>query len=104
MTAMSPASSMLDAALTEALTHEKSLFLARNTSRCRHLLVRFRAEHEHDRLVVTAAFTLDEGRRWHQSDAFVALRPPVGEESYEQRVQVAFGQLEDGMETARIAR
>ena len=89
---------------TAAIEREKSLFLARNADRCSHLLVRLEAGSVPDQLVIRAAFTLDEVRTWHQVEAVVPLRELTMEAGPDRGLIAAFGQLDDGISAARIAR
>ena len=87
-----------------AIEREKSHFLARNAERCSHLLVRLESDGERDDLVIRAAFTLDEVRTWHQVEAVVARRELAMEAGPDHGLITAFGQLDDGISAARIAR
>lgn len=88
----------------EALAREKSHFLARNADRCMHLVVRIVPGDEQEGLVIRAAFTLDEARAWHEVEAFVSSRDLTPEAGPDRCLITAFGQLDDGISTARIAR
>ena len=87
-----------------ALEREKAIFMSRNAERCSHLLVRFEPDEKQRRLVITAAFTLDENRIWHQADAVVSADELNREAGPDRGLIAAFGQLDEGISAARIAR
>jgi hypothetical protein len=86
------------------IDREKALFLNRNADRCSHLLVRLEPGERPEILVIRAAFTLDEAREWHQAEARVQLRDLETEAGPDRALIAAFGQLDDGISAARIAR
>lgn len=90
--------------IASALEREKSLFMTRNVDRCGHLLVRYGQEDDEGGLVITAAFTLDEIRTWHQVDAVVPLKELRREDGPDRSLIAAFGDLDEGISAARIAR
>lgn len=104
MTAMTISRPSMDGDATSALEREKRLFLARNAERCGHLLVRFGPEEEGDGFVISAAFTLDEARHWHRLEAVVPLKELRREDGPDRGLIAAFGELEEGISAARIAR
>ncbi|MDB5539021.1 MAG: hypothetical protein JWQ89_748, partial [Devosia sp.] len=79
-------------------------FIARNADRCSHLLIRVAPEEADDGLLITAAFTLDEMRTWHQVEAVVPLAELRREDGPDRSLMTAFGELDDGISAARIAR
>lgn len=89
---------------SNTLAREKALFMARNTERCRHLLVRFEADEVARRLVITAAFAFDEMRNWHRVDVSVPADELHREAGPDMSLIEAFGRLDEGISTARIAR
>jgi hypothetical protein len=89
---------------TAAIEREKALFIARNAERCSHLLVRLEPRHSTADLVIRAAFTLDEVRTWHQVEVVVPQRELAMEAGPDRGLIAAFGQLDDGIGAARIAR
>lgn len=91
-------------ATTAAIEREKALFIARNTSRCTHLLVRVMPGSPADDLVIRAAFTLDQVRTWHQAEAIVPRRELTMEAGPDRGLIAAFGQLDEDISAARIAR
>lgn len=86
------------------IEREKALFLARNAETCSHLLVRLEPGEDTETLIVKAAFTLNELRVWHQAEARVPLRELTSEAGPDRALIAAFGQLDDGISAARIAR
>lgn len=96
--------SVLSVETLTALAREKALFIARNNERCRHLLVRFEADESARSLVLTAAFALDETRNWQQVEVSIAAAELHREAGPDMSLIAAFGQLDDGISTARIAR
>lgn len=86
-----------------AIEREKALFIARNAGRCTHLLVRL-VPGPADDLVIRAAFTLDQVRTWHQAEATVSRRELSMEAGPDRGLIAAFGQLDEDISAARIAR
>jgi hypothetical protein len=95
---------VLGAEASVALQREKALFVSRNAGRCSHLLVRFEPDEDAGQLIITAAFAFDENRVWHQVDAVVPADELHREAGPDRSLIAAFGQLEDGISAARIAR
>ncbi len=89
---------------SNALTREKALFMARNADRCTHLLVRYVTDEKANRLVITAAFAFDQTRSWQQVQAVVTADELHREVGPDPSLIAAFGQLDDGISAARIAR
>ncbi|MDC9826057.1 hypothetical protein PRN20_20160 [Devosia sp. ZB163] len=87
-----------------ALEREKALFISRNEDRCSHLLVRFGPDKGDKHLVITAAFAFDEARVWHQVQTEVPADDLRREAGPDHALIAAFGELDDGISTARIAR
>ena len=87
-----------------AIEREKALFIARNAGRCTHLLVRLVPGGPADDLVIRAAFTLDQIRTWHQAEATVSRRDLSMEAGPDRGLIAAFGQLDEDISAARIAR
>jgi hypothetical protein len=87
-----------------AVEREKDMFVARNADRCSHLLVRYAPANENDGIRITAAFSLDEVRNWQQVEAVVPLRELDRDDGPDRGLITAFGELEDGISAARIAR
>lgn len=87
-----------------AIEREKELFLSRNAEHCNHLLVRLVPDDLSQSLVIHAAFTLDEVRTWHELRASVPLRELTMEAGPDRGLIAAFGQLDEGISAARIAR
>jgi hypothetical protein len=96
--------STLDDETSAAIEREKSLFLSRNADRCSHLLVRYRPEEMDSGLLITAAFTLDEARVWHKVEATVPVAELRREDGPDRGLITAFGELDEGISAARIAR
>lgn len=90
--------------MSGALEREKSLFVARNADRCAHLLVRYGLANVDDGIRITAAFSLDEVRNWHQVETVVPLEALRREAGPDHGLITAFGELDDGISAARIAR
>lgn len=78
--------------------------MSRNGKRCAHLLVRFAPDERARRLVITAAFAFDEARDWQQVDAIIDADELHREAGPDRSLIAAFGQLDDGISAARIAR
>ena len=95
---------LVGAETSEALQREKALFMARNGERCSHLLERFEPDEKANHLVISAAFAFDENRVWHQVDAIVSADELHREAGPDHALIAAFGQLDDGISAARIAR
>lgn len=87
-----------------AVEREKSMFVARNADRCSHLLVRYGPSEENDGILITAAFSLDEVRNWHQLETVVPLAELARQDGPDHGLITAFAELEDGISAARIAR
>ena len=104
MTVIMARPSTIDDETTAALEREKSLFIARNADRCSHLLVRFNPEDAADGLLITAAFTLDEARIWHKVETTVPVEELRREDGPDRGLITAFGELDEGISAARIAR
>jgi len=95
---------IIGAETSNALLREKALFMSRNAERCAHLLVRFAPDEKARHLVITAAFAFDEARSWHQVDAVVQADELHREAGPDRGLIAAFGQLDEGISAARIAR
>jgi hypothetical protein len=95
---------IIGAETSNALLREKALFMSRNAQRCAHLLVRFAPDEKAKQLVITAAFAFDEARDWQQIDAVVHADELLREAGPDRSLIAAFGQLDDGISAARIAR
>ncbi|MBN9361244.1 hypothetical protein [Devosia sp.] len=104
MTAMTIRPSLLDDDIAAAFEREKSLFMARNTERCGHLLVRFGLDEADIGFAISAAFTLDEARNWQQIEVTVPLAELRREGGPDHGLISAFGELDEGISAARIAR
>jgi len=104
MTAMTIRPSLLDDDITSAFEREKSLFMARNIERCGHLLVRSGLDSTDRGFAISAAFTLDAARNWHQVEVTVSLDELRREGGPEHGLITAFGELDEGISAARIAR
>lgn len=103
--AVTTRASALDRHTSSALEREKSLFISRNADRCGHLLVRYAPPDRKHGLVITASFTLDEVRNWHQIEVVVPLKDLRREAGGPDRSLItAFGELDEGISAARIAR
>lgn len=87
-----------------AIEREKALFIARNAGRCNHLLIRLISDGPNDDLIIRAAFTLDQVRTWHQAEAIVSRRELTMEAGPDRGLIAAFGQLDEDISAARIAR
>jgi hypothetical protein len=95
---------VIGAETSDVLQREKALFMTRNAERCSHLLVRFEPDEKARHLTITAAFAFDENRVWHQVDAVVPADELHRESGPDLSLITAFGQLDDGISAARIAR
>lgn len=104
MTAMTIRPSVLDDDIASAFDREKSLFMGRNKARCGHLLVRFGPDRSDAGFAITAAFTLDEARNWHQVAVTVPFEELHREGGPDRSLISAFGELDEGISAARIAR
>ena len=105
MTALTIRPSVLDDDISSALEREKSLFVARNTDRCSHLLVRFGPnEADNDSFMISAAFTLDAARNWHRVEVAVPMQELRREDGPDRGLITAFGELDEGISAVRIAR
>ena len=104
MTVIMARPSTLDDETSAAIEREKALFISRNADRCSHLLVRYGPEDEDDSLVITAAFTLDEARIWHKVETTVPAVELRREDGPHRGLITAFGELDEGISAARIAR
>lgn len=104
MTAMTIRPSLLDDDIAGAFEREKSLFMARNKERCGHLLVRFGLDQTDTGFAISAAFTLDQARNWHQVEVTVPLEELRREAGPDRGLISAFGELDEGISAARIAR
>ncbi|WP_055048850.1 hypothetical protein [Devosia sp. A16] len=104
MTAMTIRPSMLDDDILSAFEREKGLFMARNRVRCGHLLVRFGPDRGDTGFSMSAAFTFDEARNWQQVEVTVPFTELHGESGPDRGLIAAFGELDDGISAARIAR
>jgi len=105
MTALTIRPSALDDEISSALEREKSLFMGRNNERCSHLLVRCGPKKaDNDGFVISAAFTLDATRNWHQVEVVVPMKELRREDGPDRGLISAFGELDEGISAARIAR
>ena len=104
MTALTIRPSLLDDDIAGAFEREKSLFMGRNKERCSHLLVRFGPDEADEKFAISAAFTLDEARNWHQVQVSVPLAELRREDGPDRSLISAFGELDEGISAARIAR
>ncbi len=91
-------------AAAAAIERERALLLARNAEACSHLLVRLEPGEAPDTLIIRAVFTLDEQRVWHQAETRLSLSELTSEAGPDRALIAAFGQLDDGISAARIAR
>jgi hypothetical protein len=66
--------------------------------------VRFGPDGTDKNLIITAAFAFDEVRTWHQVEAVVPAQELRREAGPDRSLIEAFGLLDEGISTARIAR
>jgi hypothetical protein len=104
MTALTIRPTLLDDDIASAFEREKSQFMARNRERCSHLLVRFGPDAADENFAISAAFTLDEARNWHQVEVAVPFKELRRKDGPDRGLISAFGELDEGISAARIAR
>jgi hypothetical protein len=91
---------MLHPDFDDVLSKAKQRFLRRHLEQCGYLRVDI--AHETNAVVLAMRFTLDRDRLWHQASATIGLAA-LRQEDVVLPVEAAFAELDDGIETARLA-
>lgn len=86
----------------DILRDAKTRFLADHRDRCGYLRITFAPADNHGAMVISALFTLQDDREWHNADARIDLRDLLS--NPEAAVTKAFATLDDAIATVGIAQ